>query len=496
MTSSGRSDRVRNGSGPGGVDGRPNVLLIVSDQHRFDCVGFAGRRPVRTPNLDRLAAEGARYESAYTPIPLCTPARHSLLTGRRPEATGGLWNYDMGPRMAGLDPAAYSWPRELARLGYRNHYVGKWHVHPEHGPTAFGYHEYVPLEDYDRWRAAQYPDLRDDGDWFGDVDPVPVQDSRTHWLARRTADFVRAAAAEGAPWHARLDLLEPHLPCRPSREFAARHRPEQMTPWPGFHDDLRGKPYIQRQQRLNWDVEDFTWQDWAPVVARYLAIIEQMDDAIGLVLRALVETGAEEDTLVVYTTDHGDMCGSHGMMDKHYVMYDDVVRVPLVLRWPGRVRSGTVVDDFVYNTLDLVPTINAVAGAASPSGGHGTALLEQAPTGEWRPAGAPANRRHVVSTYNGQQFGLFVQRMIRTRRWKYVWNPTDVDELYDLETDPAEVTNVVADDANADVVAALRVELLHQLTRDGDAFVDNEWMRRQLTGGRKLAERAYEREPV
>ncbi|HLH58436.1 MAG TPA: sulfatase-like hydrolase/transferase [Streptosporangiaceae bacterium] len=465
---------------------RPNILLIVSDQHRFDCLGRSHRYPVHTPHLDRLAGQGAWFGSAFTPIPLCTPARQSLLTGQRPETTGGLWNYDLGPRIPALDPANYSWPRELQALGYRSRYIGKWHVSPTHSPADFGYDSWVPLEAYDRWRGEHHPGAFLPRDWFGCVDPVPTSGSRTHWLAEQAARYITDAAPRHEPWHLRLDFLEPHLPCQPTEEFARRYPPGAVPRWRDFDDPLTGKPYIQRQQLINWGVEDYTWDDWAPVVARYYAIVSQLDDAIGSVLRSLEDTAQADDTLVIYTTDHGDLCGSHGMMDKHYVMYDDVVRVPLILRWPGMIAPGTAVDGFTYNTLDLAPTISAITGIPAPCAGHGAPMLESR-GGSLCPSRALQEREHVVSTYNGQQFGLFIQRMIRTRSWKYVWNPTDVDELYNLDDDPGEIENRIGDGACAHMLAGLRQRLYDQLLSEGDSIVANDWMARQLRDGRKLS---------
>lgn len=472
---------------------RPNILLIVSDQHRMDCLGASHDYPVHTPNLDRLAEDGARFASAYTPIPLCTPARQSLLTGQRPEATGGLWNYDLGPRIPALSPDAYSWPRELQRAGYHSRYIGKWHVSPDHGPTSFGYDSWIPLEDYDDWRAELYPGQPLSTDWFGGIDPVRTQDSRTHWMADRAAEYIREASGGGQPWHLRLDFLEPHLPCQPTQEFASRYLSEDIPEWRDFRDEFENKPYIQSQQLLNWGIEDYAWEDWAPIVARYYAIIAQMDDAIGRVLRALEETGAASDTLVIYTSDHGDMCGSHRMMDKHYVMYDSVVRVPMVMRWPQKMRPGTVSEAFVYNTLDLGPTISLITGTAPPPVAHGEPLFEWQEN-SLKPSEAIQSRKYVVSTYNGQQFGLFIQRMIRTRQWKYIWNPTDVDELYDLENDPAELANRIDDRGCTELLATMRNTLYQQLLKDGDGIVGNPWMARQLQSGRKIASREVSRQ--
>ena len=451
-------------------------------------LGVSNEYPVRTPNLDAIAGDGAIFRSAYTPIPLCTPARQSLLTGRRPEATGGLWNYDLGPRTPALDPKSYSWPRELQQVGYRSQYLGKWHVHPDHTPIDFGYDSYIPLEDYDAWREIRYPGLPISKDWFGEIDTVPTADSRTHWFADRAADFIDKASTGDEPWHVRLDFLEPHLPCQPVAEFAERYVAADIPPWRDFDDPLVNKPYIQVQQLLNWGVENYGWEDWAPIVARYYAVIEQLDDAIGRVLRAIEDAGVRKETLIIYTTDHGDMGGAHRMMDKHYVMYDDVVRVPLIMRWPERIAAGTVVDAFAYNTLDLPPTISLITGVPAPEAGHGASLFDQSDAALNCSAQVLA-RDQVVSTYNGQQFGLFTQRMIRTREWKYVWNATDIDELYDLANDPNEFVNRIDDEDHVEIISDLRHRLYAQLSHDGDTIVQNDWMARQLGEGRKLGAR-------
>src|SRR5690606_23375555 len=122
---------------------KSNVLLIVSDQLRYDCIGYSNRYPVNTPNIDRLAREGTWFSNAYTHIPLCCPARQSFLNGRRPETFGSLWNYDLGPKIPPMEPTEYAWPRELQRVGYATGYLGKWHVHPTCDPTHYGYDEYI-----------------------------------------------------------------------------------------------------------------------------------------------------------------------------------------------------------------------------------------------------------------------------------------------------------------------------------------------------------------
>ncbi|MEF3303858.1 sulfatase-like hydrolase/transferase [Paenibacillus sp. GYB003] len=462
----------------------PNLLLITADQLRYDCVGSSGRYPVRTPNLDRLASEGAVFANAFSHIPVCGPARQSLLAGRRAETFGALWNYSGALPVATLQPSDYSWTRTLRDCGYASAFLGKWGVHPTCGPTAFGYDEAVAEDEYGRFAKRLYPDATYTNGYFGEPNPIPVEHSRTHWLAERASETMEKLHRSGKRWHMALHFPEPHLPCRPSGRFADMYDPADIPEWSGFRETFAGKPYIQRQQLYNWGVEHYEWKDWAPVVARYYGIVSQLDEAIGLVLRKLEEIGAANDTLVVFTADHGDMCGSHRMMDKHYILYDDVVHVPFIVRWPGRVRAGSTCNRFVYNFLDLAPTLLELLGVPAPDSVrlHGRSL---API--WTGDGEVPDWRHaVVASYNGQQFGLYTQRMIRTSAWKYVWNTTDVDELYDLRRDPAELDNRIRDPQHAALVASLRRQLYETLLADGDALVRNEWVRRQLLHGAKL----------
>jgi arylsulfatase A-like enzyme len=235
---------------------------------------------------------------------------------------------------------------------------------------------------------------------------------------------------------------------------------------------------------LTWNLESYGWKEWAPIVAHYYALISQVDDAIGRVLRALDASGEADNTIVIFTSDHGDMCGSHRMMDKHCVMYDDIVHVPLIVRWPGRVAPGSVCGQFVCNMLDLAPSIpemtnSPVAPEASFHGRSLLPLLDGKTPEDWP--------QEVVSTYNGQQFGLYIQRMIRTREWKYIWNPTDVDELYHLESDPYELHNRIADPQVAGLLSELRKKLREVLIQQGDRTVNNHWVANQLLNGKKLA---------
>lgn len=462
---------------------QPNILIIMVDQLRYDCLGYSGLAPVLTPHIDRLAAGGMWFNRAYTPIPVCGPARQSFVCGRRAEAFGGLWNFKLGMKVSALEPTAYSWARSLQEAGYHNGYMGKWDVHPTNDPTCYGYDEFVPSDErYLTWLQGAYPELAYTSGYFGETDPLPLADTRTHRTGEMAAVLMRQLSKGGSPWHLRVNFQEPHLPCRPTAVFAEKYAIESIPMWGSFSETFADKPYIQEQQLRNWQIENLEWEDWAPIVARYYAIISQLDDAIGRLLEELDLLGESQDTVVIFTSDHGDMCGGHRMLDKHYVMYEDVVKVPLIIRWPSVIPSGRRCDEFVQSLLDLPPTLLEIGCSTPPPDHrfHGESLLPLL-----RGTHPAVWRNEVVATYNGGQFGLYTQRMIRSKEWKYVWNSTDVDELYDMIDDPYELRNVIQHPANKSIVLELRKRLYDILHRDDDGLVHNPWMRDQLTKGRK-----------
>lgn len=450
---------------------KKNLLLIVADQFRADALGCAGKYGISTPNIDALAAGGMRFSQAYTPLPVCAPARQAMLCGKNPDSCGAFWNYGFFAAHS-LEPGRY-WTDKLRDAGYSTAFIGKWNVSEKHAPTEFGYDKYISMSEYSDMRRSKYPNARS-FDWFGGESDIPLADSKTHWLAAKTAECIKQCAENGKPWHIQVDYTDPHLPNEPSAPFAGMYDPDGIVPWDGVGDTLEGKPYIQKQQLMSWGIDKMTWDDWKPAVARYYGMVSQIDDSVGIILRALRLSGQADDTVVMFTSDHGDMCGSRGMLDKHYVLYDDVVRIPFIVSGG---KSG-VCDDFV-SLLDLSPTFEELFGLEA--GEYDGMSLVPLLNGE-----APDRRRvEITASSNGQQFGFYNQRMLRDKKFKYIWNLTDIDELYDLGEDPAEKTNLAYDVRYAEVVADMRRRLHAELKRQGDPFVKSGWVDRQLLEGKK-----------
>ncbi len=465
---------------------KPNILFINVDQLRYDSIGATGNPVVKTPHIDRIAQKGISFSQAYTPLPSCCPARQTLLSGVMPEQHGGHWNYDGGGALpvSGLSPDLPVWVRQLRDSGYRTAYIGKWHVHPELDATHYGFESYddVPNDPFHTpHKAVKYPI---DNPWpefpVGWCETQPVEKCHTHLLAQKCIDKIEEFESGGdEPWHIRLDYFEPHLPCIPAEPFASMFPPETIPPWGNFDENFEGKPYIQQQQVRSWCLENWTWDEWSVYMSGYYGIIAQLDDSLGMVFQWLEKHDLMEDTLVIFTTDHGDAAGSHRLMDKHYVMYEEETHVPLFVQWDGVIAPGSVCDDFISHFLDLPVTLLELLNLPVPESYQGKTLL---PMLKGEPN--PDPREFAFSTYNGQQFGLYCQRMIRDRKYKYVWNATDTDECYDLEADPFEMNNLAANNEDSDLCRACRKKVYQVFSALNDPLATGLWNARYLCGER------------
>ncbi|MGF1451266.1 MAG: sulfatase-like hydrolase/transferase [Opitutales bacterium] len=449
---------------------RPNILLIHSDQHRYDCIHAHGlREGLHTPHLDSLAAAGTHFTRAYSTIPICTPARASLLTGAWP-TTHGSYCIPTSELDRAARPQLPLLTELLTGVGYRHAWTGKYHGELETYPTGRPeIEEYVAVWDYRKYRAeADLPPLEKPHGLFGDVDAsCPPEQSALAWQADHVIRQIEER--RDGPFFVRWDPPEPHLPCNPSEPFANSFANVNLAPWQSFPDDLSGKPAAQRRQMKIWGVEGWTWEDWLPVVRLYHGIIAEMDHHIGRVLGKLDELGLADNTLVIYSTDHGDFCGGHGQMDKHFNMYEDVTRVPLIVRWPGKVPAGATCESFASNSIDIARTIALAAEAEPPESFVGEDLCRLAAEPTYRP------RDYAFSQYFGTETGAYSMRMIRDERFKFVYHPTgDRHEFYDLSEDPGELTNRIDDSLVSDEVQRLKAALFDTMKANKDPLA-NRW---------------------
>lgn len=454
-----------------------NILLIHSDQHRFDCLGCNGHALVKTPNIDRLATEGVNFTHAFTPTPICSPERASLLTGQWPIQHSCL----SIPGTEVYSPAKSDLPifsKLLQEDGYKTGFVGKFHQELEGIPTNLGFDEFVCEYSYDNWRKnAELPPRPKENKWFGEIDPeITPEQSRMAWEVDNVIRMLTEYNATCKPFMIRWDPSEPHLPNIVPEPYFSMYPPDEIAPWRNYKDELAGKPYIQSQQRRTWKVDDWTWKNWSPIVSRYLGEISLMDTQIGRILDTLDKLKISNNTLVVYTSDHGDMCGAHGMIDKHFVMYDDVVRVPLIARFPGILPQGQKCDHFISHAIDLASTFLDVAKITPPSTFKGCSLIKKFCNN------SKDHRQDIFSMWHGGQFGSYSQRMVRNRQWKYIWNCSAEDELYNLVDDPGEIKNLATCTSSSGILQYLRQRLVCWMKATDDILL-NQWNESQLLDG-------------
>jgi len=440
---------------------KPNLLIIMTDQQRWSALSCAGNGILKTPNLDRLASQGTLYLNAITPCPVCVPARTSILTGESMHGTGVTGNdaaadteLDCGPSFDNL----------LAACGYSTEYHGKYHAPyrmartylnqvpyagkrvpgaPSHRQQYLDYlDQHAPArrlkpgelmsKDFDRPYTPARLDARfkDPNAEFGQGEVFGwLHVPKEHSLSAYTVDEAIHSLdrLKGGPFSLTCSIGPPHPPFLNVSPYWGMY-PDRDIPLPkNFEHDMTHSPYRERATRMApYHIRD----NVRCGLSIYYGMVKEVDDNVGRLLRRLDEHGLTNNTLVVFTSDHGEMMGSHGMGSK-MVFYEESVHVPLMMRFPGRIQPGTLVEAPV-STMDLFATILDYLGVDAPRR-EGYSL--RGPSPDFR-----------VSAWAGENVPNF---MVRTRDWKLIMakNPASRarDALFHLKEDPYEMSNLLGE---------------------------------------------------
>ncbi|MEM6333302.1 MAG: sulfatase-like hydrolase/transferase [Planctomycetota bacterium] len=468
----------------------PNILLIVTDQQLTGSLSCYGGLPAVTPGVDALAANGLRFNRCYTPCPLCTPARASLLTGLYPHAHGAMHNtgthHPFDESTIGRGQRFYS--HVLAEAGYRVGYAGKFHAglattcqdagFEGFGPADYGvcrdepvYLQYLEREGLEPplykpfWNAhAPNPDWgtgNTAGRLEGDSRAAPC-----FFLADYAERWIADAASSERPWSMSLNFWGPHAPYAPTDEFLQRIDETDALDAVSGDDDLRTRPGVQRRWRdtVFPNAVATEREVWRRVRRSYFAFASMIDAAIARLLGWLRSSGLYDSTLVVFCSDHGDTCGVHGgCFDKGPIACEEVYRVPLIVKPPASwsCRRG-VGSDRLVSLLDVPATIIDAAGA-EPLDGHGRSLIPilGKQDVDWRDA--------LLCQFHGHRIPA-AQRVLIASEYKYVLNFAEFDELYELTSDPFELFNAIGDRRLADTADRLRRRLEQEMAAVGDTL--------------------------
>jgi arylsulfatase A-like enzyme len=468
-----------------------DILLLLTDQERYD-VSAPDGPAVETPSMDRLQREGVRFDSAYTPIGICSSARASLLTGLYPHNHGMLNNcHEPDAIRRNLSREHDTFGELLADAGYENSYAGKWHVGRDQRPEDFGFTTLAregPTAGTDGFREYQrergvHPDEIELEDpiyaEYGDDDllvsaktPVPEEATLTYYLAEVTIERLEGLASGDRPFFHRTDFPGPHHPYVVPEPYASMYDPDEIERWGNYAENFDGKPYVHEQHVSYRGVEDFDWETWARAISNYFGFVTFVDRQIGRILDAMDRLGLADDTVVVHSADHGDFTGSHRQFNKGPMMYEEVYHVPMMVRWPSVVEGGRTVGEFV-RLHDLMPTFCELGGVEPPANLDARSLvtlLEGDAPDDWPES--------LFAEYHGEEFGLYSQRMVRKGEYKLVYNAFDIDELYDLAADPDELQNLVDHPEHRETYRDMKAELGEWMERTGDPI--HTWTRKVL----------------
>ncbi|MBP8952608.1 MAG: arylsulfatase [Armatimonadetes bacterium] len=455
---------------------RPNILLLMTDQHRADCVGADGNPHIHTPNLDRIAREGVLFRCAYSSTPSCTPARSGLLTGMSP------W----GHGMLGYGRVGYEYPNEMPRMlreaGYYTTGIGKMHWFPQR--NLHGFHQTILDEsgrsetagfvsDYRQWFREHAPDLNPDAtgigwnDYQAGVYKLPEELHPTRWTGDTAVDFLEAYD-RAEPFYLKVSFARPHSPYDPPQRFMDQYADAPVLPavigdW-AERNAMRGVDVPKDTPRGDLGVEQMLQSRRA-----YYGSVSFIDEQIGRILAVLEARGMLDSTLIAFTADHGDMLGDHHLWRKTYA-YEGSARIPMLLRWPEGIdapRGRTLAHP--VELRDLLPTFLEAAGSdVDPARFDGKSLLGpvMGKDQDWRET---IDLEHSTCYWPENYWNALTDG-----KTKYVYYAaTGKQELFDLANDPGELHDLADDPEHAGTVAAWRQRMVAHLSERGEPFVVN-----------------------
>ncbi len=439
---------------------KPNILLIFTDQQRADTIHALGNPVIKTPNLDKLVKSGVSFTNAYSPSPVCVPARCSMHYGQYPSNTGC---YDNGYEMP-RDKESFM--HALGRAGYRTHGIGKCHFTPDpHALRGFQSREIQEEIVKEPGRDDYLKFLRQSG--FSHItDPhgvrsemyyipqpaqMPAEYHPTQWVGDRGVQFINKESRGSQPWFLFLSFVHPHPPFAVPAPWHKLYRAPLM-PLPNVPQDVESlHTYINRiQNRYKYRDQGIDNNLLRCIKAYYYAAISFIDYQVGRILEVLEKTGEMDNTLILFTSDHGEHLGDYNCFGKRS-MHDTCARVPLIIKFPNQISGNQVCDEPV-TLVDIAPTVLSAANA-----GITTHELDGMDIAEL--AAGSGRRKYVFSQYQREERAIY---MIVRKRWKYFYSaPDDREFLFDREVDPLERRNR----AGVRFLAGIKQEMKEQLIK-------------------------------
>jgi arylsulfatase A-like enzyme len=454
---------------------KPNILFLMTDQMQGRVLD--PKHPCLTPHLDRLADRGMRFSHAYTPNAVCSPARASLMTGLLPHSHGVLEvTHVVDDDQCCLRTDKPHWAQRLVQLGYHTGYFGKWHVERTDEPEPFGWQVNgvtsgsLYRQHQNQLRGKQRPEPKHALAHYIDHPPgyrrnllyaVTHQPPHTRGMGVTTSlaeGFLQEVLFEETPWCCFVSVSEPHDPFVCEQKTFDLYDVEALELPPNLHDDLTDRPGLYRKASAAF--AQMTEQEHREAAACYYASITEIDQTFGRLIELVGQAGALDNTIVIFTSDHGEFLGAHGLYCKNVSGFEEAYNIPMVMAGPG-IASG-VVSDARVGLHDLCPTILDLVGAeplSEPDSRSFAPLLSD-------PALAVSYRKGYAE-YHGGRYRL-TQRLYWEGDWKLIFNGFDYDELYNLSHDPFEMHNLATDPAHQSRLQDMLAAIWRRVRDTGD----------------------------
>ena len=464
---------------------KPNIVFIISDQHKLEAIGAYGSKLSITPNIDNLAKTGVMFSNCYTPASVCAPARASIITGMYPYANGAIYHktpitmpdgkikeFESGVlRKTGYHEGIITLAEIFKTQNYTTASPGKMHVHGElqknvdpdymqgnnmgFDETSVRYYTNFPgghyqdevgEDTYMRYRQFEkYKTTFKGGAEHLNEEYVPTlvendEDNFDMVVARKSIEFINKRAEDGKNFFLHIGFEKPHPPFTTTQKYLDMHNPKDYQLPNTFDDWYKKGKYPWVPNWLHTDIPK-NLEKVQNSMAAYNACITEVDDMIGRVVQTLKDKGLYENTIIIYTTDHGDHLFEHGLRGKHN-MYQDAINIPFIVSFPKRFKQN-ITNNSIVSLIDIMPTLADLVGGKTPETAQGVSLVDVLTTG------SELKNRVVYTEFRGADYLLLPKaknvpsRMMRKGDFKFIYTHGIIDQLYNLKNDPDELNNLI-----------------------------------------------------
>lgn len=446
---------------------RPDIIVFMTDQQHCRTVG--NKSICKTPNLNALLGKGTFFDNAFCPTPICTPSRASCQTGLLPHQHRLVHNTHRNYHiLEDLPDGSKTLGSVFSNAGYQTGYAGKWHVGKKKTPLDFGYNHFPQTRQH-KADAKSYDDPvfvpgTSGKSIISAVSKTRKEDTEPFIVAEAADSLIKDFSSHKEPFFLFVSTLSPHVPWICPEEYASLYDPGKIIVPGSYGRKMSGKPYSY-EHHYNGHNDCRLFDDWKSVaksIARYYGICTLIDDAFGALLESLRKNGRYDNTWIIFTSDHGEMLGGHGMIGKGEYLLDDLIRIPLGIKAPEGMPCRRHADEFVGLT-DIFATLADAAGIKTEIPASSRSLLPL--------IGKPGSKEifpdEIVTEHHGSMFFNTV-RALSTAEFKYVFRAHEEDELYDLKKDPEEIHNLVSDGNYSQVLLRMRKRLVEKMEESGD----------------------------